>query len=729
MLVIRKKMGKVVDDMSCLFGRVKRLRSLVIPGLLCGVLLGLLGMSGCRQHGKVSVPPIFSDHMVLQKAGAVPVWGKAGPGTEVTVSVAGQMAHAKADAQGKWRVVLDLSKSGPGPYEMTIQGPNRHVIKDVVIGEVWVATGESNMDFQLSSDEDAKEEIAQSNRPMLRQFTVHQVPSPGAPLEEAEGKWRLSNPQNTPKFSAIGYYFGKKLQQDLDRPVGVLNLSRSGAFCETWMSREGLEGDPDLKEGSRKDKEYYETYSKRYAAYAREYEAWEKKYGREDKPAGKPQDFADPSVKTDDWKTVKLPGQLRDAGLPDAGVAWLRKDVEVAPGVSGRTLRVDLGSMSSFTTVYWNGVKVGETRYDSERVAERGRYTYEIPSNLVKAGKSVLAVRLFSPEGNAGLSASPGGAGFRVVDDRSSHFLAGKWLAKSEYALPPLSGLAYQRLPPEPADPPFFRNLGSALFNGVVHPFLSYAIRGVISYQNDNNNHYSGSYERTFALLIKDWRKQWNQSELPYYFCQMPNAGLKTSTPADSERAELREAQARALALPQTGQAVLIDLGEEMNNHPRNKKEVGDRLARIALAETYGKQVIFSGPVYRSMKIEGDKVRLTFAHTEGGLVAQVLPESYRPRSVELATRALVRNSPGSELEGFSICGPDHKWVWAQARIDGETVVVWSPEVAQPVAVRYAWADNPTCNLYNSPGLPASPFRTDDFPAPERKLSKFQELEE
>lgn len=705
------------------------LRSVAVGVFVSWVLFGLLLMSGCRQHQKVSVPSIFSDHMVLQKAGAVPVWGKAGPGVGVTVSVAGQTAHAKADAQGKWRVVLDLSKSGPGPYEMVIQGLNRHVIKDVLVGEVWVATGESNMDFLLSSDEEAKAEIAQSNLPMMRQFIVHQVPSPDVPLEEVEGKWRESTPVNTPKFSAIAYYFGKKLQQNLGRPVGVLNFSKSGAFCETWMSRECLESDPDLKEGARRDKEYYETYSKRYASYAREYEAWERKYDREDKPAGQPQDYAAPSVKTDDWKTVTLPGHLRDANLPDAGVTWLRKKVEVAPASAGQALRVDLGYMGGFSTVYWDGVKIGETRYDSERVAEKGRYTYEVPSSLVKAGKSVLAVRLFSPEGNAGLSASSGGEGFRIVDDRSSHFLAGKWQAKSEYAMPRANDEALQQLPREPADPPFFRNLGSALFNAVVHPFLSYAIRGVISYQNDNNDHYAGPYERTFALLIKDWRKQWKQPELPYYYCQMPNAGLKTSTPADSERAELREAQARALALPQTGQAVLIDLGEEKNNHPRNKKEVGDRLARIALAETYGEKLVYSGPVYRSMKIEGNKVRITFAHTEGGLVAQTLPESYRPRSAETATRPLVRNSPGSELEGFTICGPDHKWVWAQARIDGDTVVVWSPEVAEPVAVRYAWADNPTCNLYNSAGLPASPFRTDDFAWPKRELSDFQKAVE
>lgn len=292
--------------------------------------------------------------------------------------------------------------------------------------------------------------------------------------------------------------------------------------------------------------------------------------------------------------------------------------------------------------------------------------------------------------------------------------LAGEWLAKAEYEFPVLDAKILAAAPQPPAIAPGALSCPSSIFNGMIAPILSYAIRGVIWYQGENNCRRAYQYRTTFPLLISDWRKQWKLGDFPFYFCQLANHLGKKPTPTDSTWAELRDAQSAALKLPNTGQAVTIDVGESSDIHPRNKKDVGERLALIALARDYGKNVPYSGPVFDSLKIEGNKAILTFRYTEGGLIAKPLAATYDVLSRTGQTAPLVRNSPNSPLEGFAICGDDKKWVWADAKIEGNTVVVTSDKVAAPIAVRYAWADNPTCNLYNGANLPASPFRTDDF---------------
>jgi sialate O-acetylesterase len=288
-------------------------------------------------------------------------------------------------------------------------------------------------------------------------------------------------------------------------------------------------------------------------------------------------------------------------------------------------------------------------------------------------------------------------------------------LAKTEYEFPAIPAEKTAVAPQPPANPPGLHSVASFLFNGMVRPIIPYAIRGVIWYQGEANTGRACQYRTSFPLLISDWRKQWNQGDFPFYFCQLPIYRPKVSMPGESGWAELREAQSMALKLPNTGQAVTIDVGETGNLHPRNKKDVGERLALIALARDYGKAIPFSGPVYDSIKVESGKAILSFQHTDGGLTAKPLPQTDAVNSLTNETAPLVRNSPNSQLEGFAICGEDRKWVWADAKIDGNNVIVWSDKVPSPAAVRYAWADNPTCNLTNGPGLPASPFRTDDFP--------------
>jgi sialate O-acetylesterase len=293
--------------------------------------------------------------------------------------------------------------------------------------------------------------------------------------------------------------------------------------------------------------------------------------------------------------------------------------------------------------------------------------------------------------------------------------LSGTWLAKAEYAFSTLNAQQVSQAPKLLTTGPRPQDLSSYLFNGMINPIIPYAINGVIWYQGESNAERAYQYRTSFPLMIEDWRNRWNRGNFPFYFVQLANYKDKVTEPVESSWAELREAQNLTLAQPKTGQAVIIDLGESGDVHPRNKTLVGERLARIALANEYGQAIPYSGPVYDSMTIKNDKVILHFSQTEGGLVAQSIPDTYIVQSESGKTDPLIRNSPESELEGFSICGSDRKWVWAQACIEGNSVVVWSDEVEKPIAVRYAWANNPTCNLYNGAGLPASPFRTDDFP--------------
>lgn len=488
--------------------------------------------------GDVSLPSIISDHMVLKKAAGVPVWGKAEPGEAVTVALGdGAGAKAVAGADGRWKVTMDLSASKPGPFVLKIAGKNQIAINDVVVGEVWVASGQSNMEFPLKAAIDSEKEIAGSADPMFRQFLVARAEA-DAPADDCQGAWTVAGPETAGAFSAVAYFFGKRLRKDLGVPVGLVKSSYGGTPSEAWTSREAIDTVPHLK------------------------------------------DARETALKAEQTPTVPATGN------------------------------------------------------STSTVKERPRV---------------------------------------------------------------------QKIP-------------SILFNGMIKPLVPYAISGVIWYQGEANANRAWQYRSAFPLLIQDWRNHWKQGDFPFYFCQLANYQPKLPEPSESAWAELREAQSMTLKLPNTGEAVLIDIGEAGDIHPRNKKDAGERLAAVALANHYGKMIPFSGPVYQSMKADGGKIRLAFTHADGGLVAKPLPPTYDVKSKTSETAPLVRNSPDSEVEGFAICGEDKKWVWADAKIEGDHVVVWADNVPAPVAVRYAWADNPTCNLCNGAGFPAVPFRTDDFPA-------------
>ena len=650
----------------------------------------------------VKLPAIFSDHAVLQKSAHVPVWGKADPGEKVTVALGTNTVSTTAGENGRWALELDLKDSGMGPFAMTVEGKNKLTLSDVVVGEVWVASGQSNMQFLLKNEGGATEEIAKSANPLLRQFIVTPTASK-EPLDDVSGRWMQTSPETVGNFSAVAYFFSKKLQNELKVPVGVINSSWGGTCCEAWSRAASLDSVPFLKEWRENLIKNDVEYPAIKKAWLEQMTAWIKDTNREDRPTVDTSSFGSLNVDTTSWVPVKLPGEIKGAGLPKSGAVWIRKEITLPKSTGNLGFSMNIDGIES---VYWNGKKITETKIENYNGAQiRNGAAYQIPAADIVEGKNVLSYRLYEP-------LSP--AKFTGSTKLGQLNLDGEWLAKAEYEFP---AAPTDKPAPKPLTatliPP--QNFGASLYNGMINPLIPYAIRGVIWYQGESNANRALDYRTAFPLMISDWRKQWHRGDFPFYFCQLANYQNKINQPTDENWSFLREAQEKAFALPNTGEAILIDVGESGDIHPRNKKDPGERLALVALAKDYGQCIPYSGPVFDSIKVEGDKAILSFKQTGGGLVARPLPVTYDVEMRINKTAPLVRNSPGSELEGFAICGEDRNWVWANAKITGDTVIVTSDQVPAPVAVRYAWANNPTCNLYNGAGLPASPFRTDDFP--------------
>ena len=674
--------------------------SIICAGKAGGIsflcLLGLNLILPVSLRADVSLPPIFSDHAVLQKAARVPIWGKASPDENVEVALGAASAMSTAGADGKWRVTLDLSKAPPGPLVLTIKGKNQITVSDVLIGEVWLCSGQSNMEFTLKDLTTDNVEIAGSANQMLRKFTVENVDT-GVVPDDSKGKWVIAGPETSGLFTAVGYYFGKVLQNELHSPVGLIQDARGASLCEAWIRREAF--DAQLKPGAEKSLQFMESYTPRMNAYTTALVEWEGRNHRAD--------VADPGIPSaEGWQPMTIPGSSADSGA-----IWLRRTVQIPGALAGMPLHMTFQNVQGVDQVYWNGTKIGGSSLEQSLKNPQRRIS--VPEELVHEGESTLMVRLFNSTGKPGITGKGSIAGPLSLD--------GEWQFQTASSFPEIS---ISDLLPVPGTKPLSIHTPTYLFNGQIAPLIPYAIKGVIWYQGEANKHLGFQYRRTFPLMISDWRAQWQQGDFPFYFCQLANFTPKNAVPGDSSIAELREAQTRTLSLPHTGQAILIDIGEEADIHPRNKKDVGARLARLAMARDYGiAGVEDSGPVYECSNIEGSSMRVTFTH--GPLVAKPLPATYQLKTTAPESVPLVLNRPDSQLQGFAICGEDKKWVWADARIDGMSVIVSSPEVSAPVAVRYAWANNPTCNLTNVEGLPAGPFRTDDFPLTSRN-KKFGE---
>jgi sialate O-acetylesterase len=634
----------------------------------------------------VRLPALFGDHMVVQQAAPVRVWGWADAGEGVTVRLAGQEAKATADERGQWSVQLPPLAAG-GPHTLDVVGKNTLRVTDVLVGEVWIASGQSNMEFSLAQAANAKNEIAAASYPRLRHFTVAKAMDV-RPRSDVTGSWQVCSPETAGGFSAVGYFFARDLIKALDVPVGIIHTSWGGTPAEAWTSREALAASPELRK-------MVEDFDRRRsdpaarAEYERALAAWEAQNvasdtGNEGQAAG----FARPDLDATQWQAVEMPQRIEQAGFAIDGAIWFRRDVEIPAAWAGKDLTLALGPIDDFDTTYFAGVEVGHIGKETP-----GYYTYPrrctVPAALVKAGRTTIAVRVFDRAGEGGfgggakdLTLGPAAGGEAPLG------LAGTWLAKVERAVGPLSP-NWGTQPTSPED----QNAPTTLYNAMLAPLTPFAIKGAIWYQGESNAARAYQYRTLFPSMIRDWRRAFGQGDFPFHFVQLANFMARDAEPAESEWAELREAQALTLAEPATGMAVIIDIGEGDNIHPRNKQDVGRRLALNALARTYGRALEYSGPTYRSMGIEGSAARLTLDHAQG----------------------LVAKGEGGVVKGFAIAGADRKFVWAEARIEGQQVVVSSPKVQAPVAVRYGWGNNPEVNLYNAADLPAAPFRTDDWP--------------
>jgi sialate O-acetylesterase len=635
--------------------------------------------------GKPFLHPLFNDHMVLQRGVRFPVWGWTTPGSRVTVEMRGKTTTAVADAGGRWITRLGPFDAG-GPFTLTVKGTQTVTLNDVLVGDVWLASGQSNMEMGITQVNDAQGEVAHADFPQIRLFQVPKIAAT-SPRTTVNARWLVCNPTNIATggwggFSAVAYFFGRRLHKELNVPVGLIHSSWGGTAAEGWVSPETLSELKEFVPAVNNLEKTWADATRPPADYDKALDEWWSKNdpGSAAKPA-----WSEPSFDASSWKRMRLPQFWEEAGLPAYdGVVWFRRTFELPREWAGRDLILSLGPVDDRDTTFVNGVRVGAlSQWDAPR-------SYRVNASLLKPGTNTIAVRVLDTGVGGGIYGKPEQLKIEPADSGSAIapvLLAGEWSYRASIAL---DKLATQ--PPQQGGNDF--SVPVIRYNGMIAPLLPYAIKGAIWYQGETNVGRAAQYERVMATLIRDWRTRFGVGDFPFLIVQLANYLERRDAPVDSEWARLREAQLHVSRnVAHTGLAVTIDIGDAKDIHPKDKQDVGTRLALAALANVYGRKLEYSGPAYRRMKIEGERVRLSFDHAEGGLV--------------------VRD--GGHLMGFAVAGEDGRFVWADAVIDGDEVVVSSPEVKRPAAVRYAWADNPAANLYNRAGLPASPFRTDDFP--------------
>jgi sialate O-acetylesterase len=628
----------------------------------------------------IRLPGLVGDNMVLQRSAKIPIWGWANPGEEVRIDFNGKTYQAIASAtDNKWMVKLDAAEAG-GPYEMEIRGKSDDIhIKNILIGDVWLCSGQSNMVFDFNNPR-AKalyaKDIASSANDQIRQVLVNRGYASQPAANCKTSGWRMASPQTLNSFTAVGYFYARNLYEKYHVPIGLINSCLGGTIAEAWTSEEGLKELPQFEKDIRFLQDTVALNSK-----IRESEHkiadWEKRVDQNDKgynADGNPV-WAGADLDDSQWSTMPQPGFWDKNGYPNTfGTFWFRKEIDVPAALTGKDAILLLGQIDDADITYFNGQIVGHT---ANRDYKR---EYKIAASLIKPGKNELTIRIVNYNGTGGFF--PGDS-LQFKSGKTIVSLSGPWKFNQGVKM---------EVKPGSYDP---KNLPSSLYNAMIAPLVPYGIKGVLWYQGEYNAHQAYTYQKLFQALIKDWRAKWQQGDFPFVYEQLPNFQPVYDHPIESEWAELREAQSMALAQPNTAMAVAIDIGEADNIHPVDKKDAGYRLSLAARKLAYNdKKLVASGPVYKSSKIEGDKVILTF-ETDGSPMV---------------------NKGGGDLKFFAIASDDKKFVWGNAVIKGNTIEVSSPSVPHPVAVRYAWAGNPAgCNLFNTAGLPASPFRTDNWP--------------
>lgn len=627
--------------------------------------VALWGCTGVLQ-AKVVLPSVFTDNMVLQQKTDITFYGDATKNKQLTVKTGwnGKEYHTEADG---------------GPYEITFSDGKKLQLKNVMIGEVWFCSGQSNMEMPVAGwgkVMNYEQEIAEAAYPAIRLFQVKKNTSL-APLKEVEstlGGWQECSSATVPEFSALAYFYARALWKELNVPIGVIDCTWGGTPAEAWMNHETLRQVMGFREEMDKLERLGFDPNRMEQAYSEERAHWQSLFTEKDKGMENGKlCWTAPSLSEEDWQTISLPGYWEGKGLKDFdGIIWFRRSLEIPAEWAGKPLTLRLGMIDDEDITYFNGVEIARgAGYMTPR-------TYTIPAKLVKAGKAVLAVRVSDFGGEGGIHGKA--EELYVEADGKRISLAGDW----KYRI----GLSLKGFPPAPVSPIQSSSYPTVLFNAMVKPWTAFPIKGVIWYQGEANVGRSEQYGDLFPALITDWRRQW-RSNFPFYFVQLANFMESKKIQPNSEWAALREAQTKALKLDQVGMAVTIDIGLADDIHPKNKQEVGRRLALLALAGSYGKNVSSSAPVFQNYIIKGDKMELDFGQKQDGFKIK-----------------------DTTLKGFTIAGPDRVFYSAEAMVQNGKIIVSSPKVSVPLAARYGWADNPDCNLYGENGLPVAPFRTD-----------------
>lgn len=627
----------------------------------------------------VTLPTFFTSNMVLQQKSSVPFWGKS-TAAKVTVTTSwNNKTYTATTKNGAWNVALATPAFG-GPYTITVNDGDTLVLNNILIGEVWLCSGQSNMEMPLDGwgkVNNYKEEIKNADYPQIRLLQAEHVDS-AVPLETLKvqnGGWQVCSPATVAEFSSTAYFFARKVYNETKVPIGLLHSSWGGTVAEAWTSAGALKtmGDFDavLKEMASGPGE--EELQKKYDA---DIKVWNAQLDKADKGLkGTTAVFAGAGFDDSGWKPMELPNLWESDALSGFdGVVWFRKTVTLPDSFAGNDAVLQFYADDD-DKVWVNGTYIGST------VGYNLKRKYTIPGNVLKKGGNTITIRVFDGTGGGGIYGNQDD--IFLLSGNNTFSLAGSW----KYAV----GADVKNLPAAPYLPQG-QNRPTALYNAMIHPLQKYKIAGVIWYQGESNADRAKQYQTLFPILIKDWREKFGNKNLPFYFVQLANYMQVNNQPGPSAWAELREAQLKTLSVANTGMAVTTDIGDAQDIHPKNKQDVGERLARIALAKTYGKNIAYSGPVYASHKVNGTTIIVQFEHDKG-----------------------LKAANGTALKGFAVAGKDQKFYWAEAKIEGGKVVVSSAQVPNPVAVRYNWADNPQGNLFNGSGLPASPFRTDAWP--------------
>jgi sialate O-acetylesterase len=620
---------------------------------------------------EIRLPGFFTHYMVLQRDAPVRIWGWADKSENVEIAFSGQKIKTRADKTGRWEIFLKEMTAG-GPFTLIVKGKDNQIeVNDILIGDVWYCGGQSNMEMKLKECYNQEEEIHRADYPLIRSLRVPKVMNT-SPQDDFRSNWEVCSSTTAGDFSAVGYFFARDLFLELNVPIGILNVSWGGTGIEAWTGKKAL---LDLPE------EIFSQYSPALD------DSFEENYNMLDDSRNAYREAVkfDPGIKerwfehhTDcsNWNEIDVPAQWSRTEIGEIiGNVWYKNQIVIAKKDVNKPAILSLGIIDDNDETWVNGIKIGSTIRTSRRL-------YQIPQGVLKEGINSITVLLHNISRDGGML-SDGYKYYLQVEGKDTKIpLSGKWKYKKS-----VSNRDYNYVESYPNPAP------TLLYNSMTHPLTKFRMKGVIWYQGEHNVENAYEYRTLFPNLINSWRKEWGY-DFPFYWVQLANLMELDKTPKESNWAELREAQSMTLSVPKTGQAVIYDIGDAEDVHPKNKKDVGKRLSLIALHKDYGKNdIVFSGPTFHAIEVKGNKIIISFDNIGTGLQSS---DKY------------------GYVKGFAIAGKDRMFKWAKAYIENGQVIVYNENIAQPVAVRYAWGNNTDAGLFNKEGLPAIPFRTDNW---------------